>query len=128
MVILSPQIFCTVSIKGKGTKSPTSPGDVSVTDLAISSARLIASPLVAGFNFQFPVMKAFLSKSSVEEILLKAGLATKADADVASARDEAKDSFMMVRLLEIVTGKKQSTFVGGGFFQAVDDDVRHIRV
>ena len=33
--------------------------------------------------------------STTDEILLKAGLATNADADVANARDTAKDSFMV---------------------------------
>ena len=65
---LSPTIFLTDSMNGKGTKRPTSQGDFSVMELAIPRARSTASALVSGFSFQFPVMKGFRANKLVEGI------------------------------------------------------------
>ena len=63
-----------------------------------------------GFNFQFPVMKGFLSKSCVDADLSVAGLATKADAEVARATVDAMENFILITVRTIDSKQNRKDF------------------
>jgi hypothetical protein len=101
---------CTVSIKGKGTKSPTSHGESEVTASAMPAASSIASSLLEGLSFQFPVIKGLRENSSLGSLYEPVRCEVKAAALLKRPEAKIKETnFIMVDVMRQIQEQKPET-------------------